>query len=139
MTTQALQVTDHMIKRVVEFRTSGLRVQKQLNQTIFDVAYTNLMRQPILTVRKIYQHSGLSWSDEFETNMYQWLRENYQGKQDRYAYCLEEIGLIREATEERYRDSVNMFPAARTKMKAHSDEVYHDEHIFLTENYHLEV
>ncbi len=94
---------DVTIDRLVKFR----RTHQQTR--IFDVLYDDLFAQPIDTVRRIYEHFGLSWSEDFELAMFNWLRENPQGKQGRNIYTLEEFGLTHDTIEHRYEEYNNMF------------------------------
>ena len=98
-----LQVVDVIIQRIIEFRRSNRDIP------VLDVLYEDLLAQPIDTVRKIYEHFGLTWSMDFEQAMLTWLRENPQGKQGRNTYTLEEFGLKRETIEEKYHEYNNMF------------------------------
>ena len=97
--------------RMVEFR----RVHPDF--PIFDIFYDELTAQPIDTVRRIYDHFGLTWSEEFELAMRTWLRENPQGKQGRLTYSLEEFGLTCEEIEQRFKEYINMFLLPRKILK----------------------
>ncbi|CAF1140637.1 unnamed protein product [Rotaria sp. Silwood1] len=113
--TQAIQTTEHSIDCIVKFRTSDRRAQEPSYNRIFDVNYEDLMREPIVIVRGIYQHFGLNWSDEFETNMQHWLRENPQGKQGRHTYNLSQFNLTHEDIAVQYADYINMFLSSPTE------------------------
>jgi hypothetical protein len=103
LTAQYTQFFDKMVECLVKFRT------EQSTKNIFDVNYDDLMEQPIETVRRIYDHFNLKWSDEFEMGMKTWLRDNPQGKQGRHSYSLDEFGLTQEDIETRYADYTNLF------------------------------
>jgi hypothetical protein len=85
-----LHMTDVPIDRIVKFRRTHSHVP------IFDVFYNDLMMDPIDTVRRLYDHFKLAWSQEFEQAMQTWLHDNPQGKQGRNTYSLEEFGLTQE-------------------------------------------
>ncbi|CAF5001723.1 unnamed protein product, partial [Rotaria sp. Silwood1] len=72
-----LRVTNVQINRIVKFRRT------HPHDPVFDVLYDDLIAKPIDTVRRIYDHFGLTWSEEFEQAMLTWLRDNPQGKQGR--------------------------------------------------------
>jgi hypothetical protein len=80
-----LHLVDTFIRRLIEFRHNNR------STSVFDILYEDLVAQPIDTVRKIYDHFGLKWSEEFETGMIKWLHDNPQGKQGRNAYTLEQF------------------------------------------------
>jgi hypothetical protein len=88
-----LRATDIQINRIVKFRRAHPQVP------VFDVLYDDLMVKPIDTVRYIYDHFGLTWSEEFEQAMRTWLRDNPQGKQGHNTYTLEEFELTHEAID----------------------------------------
>jgi hypothetical protein len=100
---QYTQFFDTMVECLVKFRT------QQSTKNIFDVIYDDLIEQPIETVRRIYDHFGLKWSDEFEMGMKTWLRDNPQGKRGRHTYSLADFGLTHESVETRYGDYMNLF------------------------------
>ncbi|CAF4464623.1 unnamed protein product, partial [Rotaria sp. Silwood2] len=91
-------MTDVATQRLIKFRRTHQDVP------VFDVIYDDLMAQPIDTVRRIYEHFGLQWSEDFRLAMVEWLRENPQGKQGRNTYTLEEFGFTRESIGQRYKD-----------------------------------
>jgi hypothetical protein len=66
---------------------------------IHDVAYDELMRDPVGTIRGIYQRFGLPWSAPAEAAMRAWLAANPQGKHGRHRYSLEQFGLDRAAVD----------------------------------------
>ncbi|CAF1391486.1 unnamed protein product [Adineta steineri] len=106
---QTLQFIDKAIECTVDFRTRLDRMRDAKRKNLFDVAYNDLMEQPIVTVRRIYDYFGLRWSDEFERAMQIWLCNNPQGKQGRHSYSLKECDLTREDIETRYADYINLF------------------------------
>jgi hypothetical protein len=107
--TRAMQFIDRMIKCIMKFRTRQSQSSDQSSKSIFDINYNELMEQPIATVRRIYNHFGFQWSDEFQAAMHAWLINNPQGKQGRHTYSLTEFGLTRDDIETRYADYINMF------------------------------
>jgi hypothetical protein len=110
LTTQKwLQLFNKMVECLIKFRTRQGHLSEQEKTNIFDVTYDDLMKNPILTVQRIYDRFGLHWSDEFKLAMQSWLQVNPQGKQGRHSYSLDEFGLKREDVQTRYADYTNMF------------------------------
>ena len=107
-----LRVTDVQINRIVEFRGARLDVP------FFDVLYDDLVMKPINTIRRIYNHFGLTWSDELEQAMLTWLQNNPEGKQGRNTYTLEEFGLTSVAIEQKYENYIRMFLDSQKLLKA---------------------
>ena len=56
LTAQAIQTTEHMIDNIVKFRTQDHLRQENSSCTVFDLQYTDLMAQPIISVHQIYDH-----------------------------------------------------------------------------------
>ncbi|CAF1451222.1 unnamed protein product [Adineta ricciae] len=102
---RTLQYIDQMIKRIVEFRTR----RRDLDQQILDINYDEITRQPIATVRRIYDHFGFRWSNEFEIAMQNWLRDNPQGKQGRHTYSLTDIHRTHDDIKAQYNDYIKLF------------------------------
>jgi hypothetical protein len=47
---------------------------------VFDVYYDRLVADPVGTVRGVYEHFGLVWSQPYEEQLLTYLRENPKGK-----------------------------------------------------------
>jgi hypothetical protein len=94
---------DTLIRRIVEFRRNNTK------KSVFDVYYDDLVEQPIETVRRIYDHFHFNWTNEFESSMKAWLRDNPQGKQGRNTYTLEDCTLSEGEIVRRYKDYIDMF------------------------------
>jgi hypothetical protein len=68
-----------------------------------DVAYLDLVRNPLGVVRRIYARLGEHLSPEAEAKMERFIAENPQGKWGRHTYSLADFGLRREAIDEQFR------------------------------------
>lgn len=60
---------------------------------ILDVAYDDLVRDPVCAIRGIYTHFGLELSEEAERRMRAWVAENPRHKHGVHCYSLEACGL----------------------------------------------
>ncbi|CAF1533296.1 unnamed protein product [Adineta ricciae] len=109
ITMNGLRYIDKMIDHIMKFRLDRIAKDEESDKNIFDVLYDDLIKEPIATVRRIYAHFGLRWTQEFETAMYTWLRDNPQGKQGRHTYNLSDIGLTREDIGSRYAPYIHLF------------------------------
>jgi hypothetical protein len=97
------------MESILEFRLDQSDKHDQVRKNIFDVFYDDLMKEPVAIVRQIYDHFGLRWSQEFETAMYSWLRDNPQGKQGRHSYSLSDFDLTHEDIATRYGAYIDLF------------------------------
>lgn len=67
-----------------------------------DIAYRDLVADPIATIAGIYDHHGLTLSAETETAMRAWLADNPQGKHGAHRYSSEEFGISDDQVRERF-------------------------------------
>jgi hypothetical protein len=89
------------IENVVGRRLDATRRARETHpERIMDVIYRHLVRDPAGTVRQIYEHFGLPWSDAMEKNIRDWLARNPRDKQGRHRYSLEQFGLDRATVEQ---------------------------------------
>jgi Sulfotransferase family len=68
-----------------------------------DVAYLDLVRNPMGVVRQIYARLGEQLSPQAEARMERFLAENPQGKWGRHKYSLADFGLQPETIDEQFR------------------------------------
>jgi hypothetical protein len=106
---RALQFLDKSMKSILEFRASKNDKHDQVCKNIFDIMYDDLMKEPVTIVRQIYDHFGLRWSEQFETAMHAWLRDNPQGKQGRNTYSLNDFDLTHEDIVQRCGPYIDLF------------------------------
>ena len=72
---------------------------------IVDVHYAELTRQPLATMKKLYQTLGDDFSEGAEQGMQQWIDDNPQNKFGKHEYKLAEFDLTPKDVEtlfERY-------------------------------------
>jgi hypothetical protein len=74
-----------------------------------DVAYLDLVRNPLGVVRRIYARLGEHLTPEAEAKMERFLAENPQGKWGRHSYSLANFGLQPEAIDEQFRFYTDRF------------------------------
>lgn len=76
---------------------------------VFDVYYDRLTDDPIGTVRDIYDHYGLAWSEEFAECLSYYVQQNPRGKHGVHQYAPEDFGQTGEAIRERFTAYVERF------------------------------
>lgn len=72
--------------------TDATREKRQEGQ-ILDINHLDFHRDPMQTVRNIYEHFGLTLSDEVATAMVKWLAANPADKHGAHSYKLEDYGI----------------------------------------------
>ncbi len=73
---------------------------------IHDVQYAETVRDPIGTVRRIYDRFGDAFTPAAETAMQGYLADNAQGKHGKHHYDLAEFGLSAESVRERFKSYI---------------------------------
>jgi hypothetical protein len=62
-------------------------------QRIYDVHFSQLVQNPLETVRQIYNHFGYELTQTMEENVQQYMKNNPRYKHGKYGYSLEEFNL----------------------------------------------
>lgn len=78
-------------------------------ERVVDVLYTDLMRDPIGVVDRIYRSFALELTPAVEARMRAFLAANPKDKSGRHRYTLEEFGLDARAETERYAEYARRF------------------------------
>jgi hypothetical protein len=82
---------------------------------LFDVYYDRLVADPIGTVRDIYDHYDLAWSDEFAERLNSYVQQNPIGKHGPHRYAPEDFGQTGEAISERFAAYIERFELSSLK------------------------
>jgi hypothetical protein len=80
---------------------------------IVDVYYDRLVADPISTVRDIYDHYNLAWSEEFAERLNYYVQQNPRGKHGAHRYAAEDFGQTGEAISERFAAYIERFELTR--------------------------
>jgi hypothetical protein len=86
-------VGDEVATNLVHRIRAALRARAEHPGRVYDVAYSDLVRDPIASVRGIYGHLGRPLTEAACEAMQTWLAANPQGKHGRHRYSLEQFGL----------------------------------------------
>ena len=77
--------------------------------SILDIQYADVMRDPIGEVRKIYAHFDEPFTPEAEAAMQAYMAENQQGKHGKHTYSLEEYGLTKDGVRAQFADYIKTY------------------------------
>jgi hypothetical protein len=102
MTEAILSFHEHQIAR-------NMRARDAHPGALFDVYYDRLVADPIGTVRDIYNHYGLAWSEEFEERLNHYLRQNPRGKHGAHLYAPENFGQTKDTISRRFAAYIERF------------------------------
>lgn len=105
-------VGEHWLNRLANGLEREMQVRESANSAQFyDVNYSALLRDPIGTVRQIYDYFGYPFSTRMEENLNYWISENPQHKHGVHRYSLEQFGLNPGVVNSRfanYRERFNI-------------------------------
>lgn len=92
-----------MIDRTLAFKA------KHGADAILNVQYADTVRDPMGSVRRIYDHFGEPLTPEAEQAMTRYMADNPKGKHGKHSYDLAEYGLTKEGVREQFADYVQAF------------------------------
>jgi len=92
--------------------------RKLAPDAIVDVYYDELVRDPLNTVRTIYDRLGLSFSSEFERRLAEFVAKNPQNKHGRHRYSAGDFGLSDAEIRARLSDYIERFPKVLQQVRA---------------------
>jgi hypothetical protein len=98
-----LETFDVMIERTLAFKA------KHGWDSIYDLQYADVMRDPIGEIKKVYAHFDEPFTPAAEAAMHAYMQNNPQGKHGKHTYALEDYGLTREQVRARFKDYTDRF------------------------------
>jgi Sulfotransferase family len=98
-----LDTFDKMIERTLAYK------QKHGWNSIYDMQYADVMRDPIAEMKKAYQHFNEPVTAQAEAAMQAFMQNNQQGKHGKHTYQLEDYGLTKEQIRAHFKDYVERF------------------------------
>ena len=75
----------------------------------YDVYYKDIMKDPIGTVRSIYQHFGYNYDESMDERIQNWLAENRQYKKGVHRYSLDQFGLDEEIINRKFANYIKQY------------------------------
>jgi hypothetical protein len=81
-----IRVYENWFRRNLEFRVARPGV-------IYDVFFGALVSDPIGTVRYIYAHHDLPWTDAYASTLQDFVRQNQKDKRGKHRYAASDFGL----------------------------------------------
>ena len=98
-----LETFDVMIERTLAYKA------KHGWDSIYDMHYADVMRDPIGEISKIYTHFDEPFTAEAEAAMGLYMEVNPKGKHGQHTYSLEDYGLSKVQVRKRYGDYCERF------------------------------
>ena len=98
-----LQTFDHMIARQNAFR------DKHGEDVIFDIQYAAQIKDPLGTMRALYDRFGTEFTADAQAGMQAMMDYNPQNKHGKHSYTLEEFGLSAKWVRDHFKDYTDRF------------------------------
>lgn len=98
-----IRTFDAMIERTLAYK------EKHGWDSIYDMQYADIMKDPIGEIHKVYAHFGENVSPEAEKAMQDFMSANPKGKHGKHEYHLEDYGLTADWVREHYGDYCETF------------------------------
>ncbi|MGI4748739.1 MAG: sulfotransferase family protein, partial [Janthinobacterium lividum] len=76
---------------------------------IHDMRYKDIARDPVGSVRGIYQFANMEFTPDTEAGITSWLADNPADKHGRHSYTLSDYGLTEERVREVYADYIGAY------------------------------
>lgn len=97
-----LEAMSSMLKAALEFRTS----RPDLKDRFIDIQYSDLIKDPIGTVSKIYTFFDIKLTVQARASMVEFCNESRKnrGKLTKHQYALEDVSLTKEMVEEAFKE-----------------------------------
>jgi hypothetical protein len=97
------------VRLLAKWVTTSLSFRENHPGVICDVQYDRLVSDPIGTVKDIYHHFKLTWSDAYEEQLRTYLLENPQGKHGTHRYRSDDFGLTDAAIARQFTEYSERF------------------------------
>jgi hypothetical protein len=88
---------------------TDILLENATNKAFLHIHYSDLIKNPFDTIKKIYSTYKLDYTMEFEDNMKEWLNNNRQYKHGRQSYTLDTYFLSKREIQLRFRTYCNQF------------------------------
>ena len=98
-----LQTFDHMIARQNAYR------DRHGEDAIFDIQYAAQIKDPLGTMRALYDRFGTPFTAEAQTGMQAMMDYNPQNKHGKHSYTLEEFGLSAKWVRDHFKEYTDRF------------------------------
>ncbi|EDN69749.1 conserved hypothetical protein [Beggiatoa sp. PS] len=106
-------IGEHWLNYLVKYVERAMTVRENADASRFyDVKYVDFIKDPMKTIRQIYDYFGYQFSEQMENNINQWIEENPQHKRGTHRYTLEQFGLNSKEIDRRFANYYQRFDLA---------------------------
>lgn len=105
----SFEVGRYWLKKDVRFVEKFLEYRSRNEEKFYDVAYKNLVADPILIVKQIYDHLDLEWTTEHASLATEFCRNHRKNKFGKHKYTIEDYGLTEDQVDQAFGDYIEQF------------------------------
>lgn len=98
-----------------------LDFRKKHDDLVYDIAYHDLVADPITVAQKLFQHVGIEWTDKHTEMATEYCREHKKNKFGKHQYQLSDYGLSNDLVNDRFSNYMEKFAtelSATTKFQS---------------------
>ena len=99
----------HWLEKNERLMTSCLNFRKNHDHLFMDLAYHQLVKDPIDSARSIFEFLGLEWTNSHTQRALAFCEEHRKDKYGKHVYSLEEYGLSEELVSDTFEDYLNTY------------------------------
>lgn len=104
--TNKIQIQE-MINLILRLYESWFRRSIAYREThpdvVYDVYFNSLVSDPVGTVRGIYSHYDLPWTDAYESDLTKFIQQNPKDKHGKHRYSASDFGLTETEIADRFQ------------------------------------
>lgn len=96
------EIGEQWSSRLVRMMDRCIDLHDQFPDRFLDLQYRDLIADPMVGARQIYDFVGMAWTPEAEAGMREWAVENSRDKRPVHSYTLEQYGFTEEGLRKQF-------------------------------------
>lgn len=88
---------------------TSMKWRAEHSNAIYDVHYNRLLTNPLGTIKDIYTHFQLDWSQKYEILLKSYIGDNPKGKHGKHQYNASDFGITNSEISDRFKDYVTEY------------------------------
>ena len=103
------EIGRYWLQKDVRFVDKFLEYRSRNEEKFYDVAYKNLVNNPILIAKEIYVHLDLEWTDEHTSLATEFYKNHRKNKFGKHQYTIEDYGLTEAQVDQAFGGYIDQF------------------------------
>ena len=105
----SFEVGRYWLEKDVRFVNKFLEYRSRNEDKFYDVAYKNLVADPIQTAKGIYDQLGLEWTEKHVSLATEFCKKHRKNKFGKHEYAIEDYGLTEAQVDQAFGDYIDQF------------------------------